>query len=525
DSSFVDTCIVNPAWRDAIGPLLASPFGKGAHGFAKAEWEQIATQLERLEQSGLKAPFEEAAVAYFSAGRYADAVRCWDDAGNTRDGRYAQAKAYSEPYPKNVPALGSLKLWKMIVDAYDANKGAALSADQATWVLSALIQEGRSGEAFEVAWASKGSEPLLQVALAARQKDPLMAARVLHAGFASLVANKKWDLFASYLSTAGFRPTPEWSDPSAAEWLNEHKSDLDLTLLRAFAREGDLGSAPESVQRRWSEFLKSVVRDIGGEWRSRVTVEEAGAAFERTGRLTDGIWFYEQLRRGGKSESERSFASRRWIVCKNRHLQYEKSQRESGKTRQSERELKQAMAKQGISSVEMLGSYPTLGPLDLALPAGAATTVVPATTLEPKQRTGGSAALTRGLRTVMGHQDEEPVAIDTVNTPIDSPARMGEEESEAATAGRRPDRFKMTMGDFEFELSRQLARLSVKNDVTMDTISIKVAAKQVSGDVAVLGNGDDGWSIASWGMSVRLLGESAVAVSVDSLGVELKFTV
>ena len=228
----------------------------------------------------------DAAGAYFAAGRYADAIRLWDEAGFTRGPEYTKAKAFTEPYPKRVVPLGVLKLWAEIAREYDKAPGAPLAPEQTSYVVNALCEVGRAADAFRVGWDRRCADALFRLAIQLREADPAVASRSLHGAIIALAEQGAWDQIGALVQTTGFRPTPEWSGDAIDDWFASLREQVLATVVRALARETALDEAPEQFRRKWSEFLRDHLRVKEGRWRRYISVEEAGSAFERAGRFT-----------------------------------------------------------------------------------------------------------------------------------------------------------------------------------------------------------------------------------------------
>lgn len=525
DPVFAESCVGNKAWDEALGALLARHLNDTGHPLGITDWQQIATQLDRLVDLGLQPPAGDVALSYYAAGRYPEALKHWDKAGNPRDSRYAKAKAFVEPYPRNIPVMGSLKLWKDIVDAYDQNKDSAVSTEQAGWITSALCQENRAEEALSVAWSAKAPEALLQVALTAQKTDSKLAETALRAGFAGLLTSKKWEPIIEYCSNKTFRPTLEWSDPDVIDWLHACRRFVITALVRTFAREGDIDSVPEALQRKWAEFLRRLFQDINADWTEDVTFEEAGAAIERAGRFNDGIAYYEALRREADTEKVRDFAKKRWLVCKNRQLQYEKGQRESGKTRNMERDLNKAMATMRVPNIQSLGVYPALGPFDLMGDAKTPTDGVEKHSTRGGASGGSAMILQKGLRTAMGLKGQESTGPESAMiSPIDSVPRNASQPMLRHPTSPRPDLVKMTVEAFELLLSRAHARLNVTNSETLETAALKVVTRQLAGEGAFVEQKSADWWSARWGLRIAVVetDERVEILIATEAGVEIR---
>jgi tetratricopeptide (TPR) repeat protein len=483
--SFVEQSVGSVAWRLALERLIKALLGLPTKGQIKDEWQQLSITLGRLSQQGMSVPPIDAASVCYIAGRYADAVRLWDDAGSTRSVEYMRAKSRIEPYPKRVASLAALKLWDEIVREYDSAQDSGLSAEQAVHVVAALREVGRAADACAVAWKMRSPEALFRLAIELREATPDLASKALYGAVFALVEQGSWDQINAILLSSGFRPVPEWSSEGVEGWFSAQRERVLATIVRGLARSSKLEEAPESFLRRWSEFLRKNMHSKDGPWREHLTLAEAGAALERAGRYTDALVFYEAIRGHGVSEDEIAFAKQRWLVTKNRQLQHERAQRESGRTRQIEREIQQVALKLKIRSIEDLDPYPVLPDIDD--PGATAANLEAATAGAPK-----------GAQHVA--------------------------EAEHELQQTLPDRVGVVLGQFELLLGRGIGRLNITNKETMETAFFKLATREFGGDVACESTGEGRWKIPTWNLSIELSATTPHRISVrtEALGAVVK---
>jgi hypothetical protein len=485
DATFADGCIGSPIWRDALAELLRLLMEDKSNTVLMEEWRALTGVLERLQKAGVVAPPLEAAAVHFLAGRYAESVALWEKAGSTRDPRYSRAKAYAESYPQRVVPLSKLEEWAEIVRDYSTHPEVVLSTEQAGTVVHALCSAGRMEEALAVGARAQCTEALFRLAQIAQETDPVLAQRALCGGAAALVTRKDWDVIGTLFEPEGLRPMADRASDSG-NWTQEQKADVTATIVRAMARLNDVEDAPAQFLRNWQRFLREYLRVKDGQWTSRVSLAEAGAAIERAGRFTDAISFYEAIRSPPFSEKEKRFAKQRWLVSKERQLKHELQQGASGKTRQIERDLKQAMASVGVRSIDELGAYPVLKAMEEPGPYRR----------EPENE----------------ETQDKPAAPDT------APAN-GQGEADL------PRQVSVTLGQFDLELSRRLGRLNITNKQTMETAFAKLGTKECGGEVQFIGNADGPWNCDAWHLTVHFPVDAAgeLVVTSEENGVSVRF--
>jgi hypothetical protein len=495
DPTFAEAQAGSAPWRDALSALLRGSFGieerqgkDTVHGVgpSKADAARMSGLLGRAKEAGvIVMPLDDAAVNFY-AERFAEAAKAWEAAGSVSGVSYSKAKAYSDPYPQRVVSLARRKEWSEIVDAFRRQSDDALTVEQANAIVEALTETKQFSDALQLGWRTRAVDGLLGLADKAwGDREGEIAERALHASVATALMQYDWDVIEGIIDADGAAKALASRSVALRAALAAHRTALRLTFVRAFARSGALTTASENVARKVTDFLRETLRVKDGEWRKLLSVEEAGAAIERAGRFTDALSFYDAIRKQAGRETDQEFARRRRLVALQRQLTYEKSKRESGQTRQLERDLRQAMASQRVSSISELGEFPMLPPLELGnlgkVPTPASGTSV---------------------------TDNPGVPVGSTNQ-----------------ADGRPDKVAGQIGEFNFEVSRSAGRLNITRTETLETAYVKLRAKECGGEGGMQASGDGQFSAAEWGLTVRTIGgpTPGFEIGLDRVGARLIF--
>lgn len=552
DPVFVEQSAGTPVWREVLSTLLKAVVDpKLPQTFSLAEWMRFARLLGRIWQAGLPVAQVDAAPVYYAAGMYAEAAKLWEEGGATRGNPdYTRAKAESEPYPQRVVTLASMQKWDEIVKAHREAAETELTLEQGTAVSQAYRERGDLEKAARVAFQGRVPSQCFQIVLDSWQKDGAFARKMLHAGILSLIAQRDWDQFITLVRGDGatvFAPVPGWTNEKfQIDWMSKYREEAQATAVRAMARDSRIAEAPEQVQRRWQEFLRDYLRVKGGTWRAFMTAQEAGAAIERAGRFTDAIGFYEALRGERRSEEDTVFAKTRWLVAKNRQLQYERGQRAaSGKTRAIEREMQQIAVSLKIASVGSLDRFPELPPLyDPKAPPAPSTTVAEPAKVAPveppkPETTPTPVAETPPVDAAPPVTDRPPAWRAPGEAQESAPELP---RSEPATAAPAPvaapvpmpvnsgiDRVEMRLGGFDLDLARSLGRINITKRDSMETAFIKVNPPKCGGEAEFEAQGEGSWRCAAWRVKVNLhedeAGQQAVDIASEELGILVRFSI
>lgn len=485
EPAFSESCAADPIWRDGLNALLKPLINSRETSISEEIFNQLASSLDRIRSKGIAVPDLVCAQIFFSVKRYGEAVLLWEKSGDTKGTDYAKAKAAVTPYPQRILLLARLGLAGDIIKEYKEAPEVALTQEQAAAIVDAFRKSDQFDAAFDVAWKSSGTLPMLHLVGDALSKEQVPnAIRALHAGVILLAQQKQWEPLAALASTQRFTPAAEWSEPRFERLVAENIEEIKVNLVRALAHAVGLSDAPAHLQRQLSGFLKKFLRVKDAQWRSRLGVDEAGAAIERAGRFSDAISFYEAIDREGFSSQEKQFARRRWLVCKNRQLQYEKSSGSKRRVKEIEREVGQGMIELRLKSLDELEEFPPL------------------------------------------HAIQKPQAIREIPTSPSLVHRddIGTIDSQTTDTGSNErDQVVMTIGVFKIEISRKNSRCNITHTETLETAFVKIAERKCVGEHEFVQIDTSSWSCPPWKLTVEFPKESdqLLLINVEELGVGL----
>ena len=226
DEKFAESCVGEPAWKEALHALVRALVQcKTSDQVSEEFWSRLAMSLSRIREKGVPIGFEASGRVFYLSRRYREAVELWDAAGLKPEG-YHRASAAVMPYPELVVPLGKLGVIDDIIEAYLQSPDLPLSPEQAEIVANALTKSGRFGEAAIVAWRSGVAVPMLRIASTALSAgDMIAASRGLHAGMLLLVRQKHWNTVTTFMSSSAFIPSEDWK-ASELEALSSKKPTL-----------------------------------------------------------------------------------------------------------------------------------------------------------------------------------------------------------------------------------------------------------------------------------------------------------
>ncbi|MFN0086261.1 MAG: hypothetical protein ACKVX9_12810, partial [Blastocatellia bacterium] len=470
DSVFADTCARDDAWRNAIDELLKPLIKKLCSEATQNDWAEITKSIDNILARGVRIPPAPCAHVYFLAGRFSEAAKLWEGAGTTTSSDYQKAKAAIEPYPQRILSLSRLKLSAEIVSAYRDNAQIALTLDQTNAVTEALYEGGFLEEALNLAW--RAILPSAAIRLSAntiRQGRNPLATQSLHMALHMLVQAQQWEPLANFASSLEFLPEKEWNDKALKDFVEAEVEALQFTLVRSLARSEGLPNVQTHIQRQVSDFLRRLIGVKGTRWQGKIRVEEAGAAFERAGRFTDAVSFYETIKKEPFSFAEKEFARRRWLACKRRQMDYERGLNAKVKADEIRKEINREIELLGIKSPDEIEIFPLLRPLT-------------SNNIIPKE--------TATIAPPSAHE-----LMNEVPGITDSPPAL-------------PEPVKFQVGPYEVVASRKKRRCNITNNETMGTAYIKMDEKTCGGEVTFKRINDYCFDCNAWDLLVRFSGSS-----------------
>jgi hypothetical protein len=367
DAKFAQASYGEPVWQTAVSALLERLADKSAVSIPAVVAAGMVETLDRLERVGVKTTPRLLADICFAAGQYERAAVLWEAMGEKRSSRYLEARAQALAYPKNLEYLQRLGDARRISAAFDAHSDLSLESSETEIVSEALLELTRFDDALRLASRGRSSNALLKVAIAARKVDAdEIASRALRTAVELYTLTGQWQPLTQLITNGEIGSTDAWKEKATRAWVREIGPELRVALIRALARSELLPAAPQRPEQIISKFLRDFLRVKEGKWRDRISYLEAGAAHERSGRITDSLQFYEAVLTERLGADEQSLIRMRWIAVKLRQLAYErgKSSVDSELVRKIETDLQSKLQSWRLSPPASIPDYPDLPPLD-----------------------------------------------------------------------------------------------------------------------------------------------------------------
>lgn len=525
DPQFAEKVAGFTSWQRAVQALLEKLLEGSGQKREESDWLILSKLLDELDNYSLRPGFHDLGAIYYSARRYSDAVTLWEAAGHTRGADFVKAKAQIESYPNNISSLANLKAWAELSSEYDAHSEIHLkNENQSIAIFNALFSVSRYEESVELAVRYKLADQLVNNVPALLEIDDALAFSAIKASIDLIVTQGKWEIFKAIIFGELDRLYPTWSGSRTLAWYEGRSVDTKKWLIKSFARYGDLSGAPESFRRNFTKYLKQIISTA----RKDFSHAELGAAVERTGRFSDSIQFYENLRQLVSDEPTKAFAQERLLVCKNRQLQHEKAQKSTGRTRALERQLEHDMARLKIKSIDTLPIYPEL-------PERASVTDEPdAAVVEAAvgqnlvtniENTASALSKDGGIRhAVQNNLYGKPSAVSGMSVQA---AVKNTTESNPATlvaTGTKATDVNFMLGHLEFKYSRKNQRLNITNVSSMEVAYFKVQSAELGGEMDFTVADDKTWHLAKWDLFIQLILHPAASIRVrcEGDGIEVR---
>lgn len=545
DPAFAQASCSDPVWQGAIETLLSRVLRDDEESLSQPVAAGLLATLDEVASLGQVVPATLIADIAFAAEEFARAATLWESGGDRRSARYVDAKARSTPYPGSIEFLDRLGRSLEIVIAYDEQPAADLDDAQVKAVVSALVGIGRVPEALSLVNSFESGRGALVLALhALASGDKKTAAQGAAAALAHFVARGEWQQVTRFVQTGELESDDErWHDKDARSWLRSVAAQLRVSVVGALARSERLPDAPPSVEERITGFLRDVLRVKGGAWQGSLSYLEAGAAWERTGRLTDTLQFYEAAMAETLAGDELHQVRLRWLAVKGRQLEYLKArqQPDARAIRRVESEVQSKLKSWRIerSAISQLSAYPELtegvGLAPAPLPARheslpdldpQAGSPADPSALPSATRPGPLAPLAEAAReAVKARPQMSGVAVAT--TAAASVVHHGKGDGTSHRRVTEPTTgqdAQVQFGDLRFELRRSKSVLLAIHIESMESVRVDWSLRSVTGTVDVSATNGK-WTVGEWGLHIELPDDEGVAVRLLAEEQGLEFSV
>jgi tetratricopeptide (TPR) repeat protein len=497
DKEFAQQARSAGVWPRAIEGMISQLFGSGGPLVSRENAIQLLDELDGIGSCGLTLPERWIGEVCFLAGQTRRAIEYWDRFGDTKSQRYLQAKSSIEAYPNVLEWLDRLEDMEGVIAAYEAHPLQRLKAEHAAIVANALRAKERLAAALSVHWRAEAVQPMFdEVVQIFRGGNADLASRGMHAAIRLAVTTGHWRMLKDLCDKGEFTPSREWKDKAVRAWVKSIADDLRATLVRTIARL-DIREPDADGLQAISAFHRDWLRVKGRQWERSVSLTEAGAAFERLGRIVDAIQYYEALHSERLSADDTAFARLRWFVVKDRQLAHERERGNGKRAKEIEEELLRRQENWRLKAPDQIDDFPLLPDL----PEPSFSDGMDQKSTEGSQAAGDDAGLaTPPIDTPVTLQPEVSTATTSVRT-----ANQDEVLIETSRSRPTPETIQTaTLGVLRLELSRANGRCNISHAATLDQVSIRWSEQKVRGDVDFKQQISGTWVCDAWGLVVSL---------------------
>ncbi|MDR1817084.1 MAG: hypothetical protein LBR07_02680 [Puniceicoccales bacterium] len=367
-----------PVWKEVFETALAFAFAPTQTVETK---RALALALNEFRKRGVRMEPAKLADLFYQAEDYATAIALWNEANAPQGADYIRATAETTPFPE------CLAHWERvenssgkILEIINA-KGTpeTLPASVAPIAARAFLAERKFEKALSFSWKSRNAGITQSIVpQAARAGQPDTARRALQCSLLLWVENEMWDAVCEF---AGYPASANTAATSAVEsiraFARENKLLATATLVRALARSEPL----TTLNPKWQDPIRKYLREtfqFGASnlwWYPEISVEDAGAALERAGRISDTILFYTNISTDKHfGDSEKLFAKKRWYLCKKKLSDYEKTvslgaknatYADTRKSKRIEQEITEAIRRDNTTGIKVLADILKLPPFPI----------------------------------------------------------------------------------------------------------------------------------------------------------------
>ena len=513
DAKFAQASYGEPIWQTAVAALLERLADKSSVTIPAVVAAGMVDTLDRLERVGIKTAPRLLADISFAAGQFERAAVIWEAMGEKRSARYFEARAQAIAYPKNLEYLQRLGDVRRISDAFNAHSDLPLESSEAEVVSKALLELNRFDEALRLAITARSGNALLAVAIAARKADAEeFASTAMRVAVEMYALTGQWQPLTQFITNGDLGTTDAWKEKAARAWVRESAPELRVALIRALARSELLPEAPQRPEQIISKFLRDFLRVKEGKWRDRVSYLEAGAAHERSGRITDSLQFYEAVLTEKLGADEQSLIRMRWLAVKLRQLAYEsgKSNVDGGLVRKIESDLQTKLQSWRLSPPVSITDYPELLPMD----ERGSNSAVAGSPLDRSPIASAVASLSPVSQKSVVGVSVVGVAVAPAAIPVPTDRVQDKPVAEDSS---------FHFGGLRVEVALSKSTCLLTHTDTMETARLEWERRRVVGTVEI-NDVNGGWEVAEWKLHVSMpeSGDAVVILTLPMSRLELR---
>ena len=339
-------------WAHAVEEYIIRISIVGEEDWDGKQWRLVADILKSLDEAGFPGTSEQAGACYYRATDYERATSCWERSGVTGEKEYYLAKAAVLGYPMCLEWLEKAGAYDRIIEAWEKAGGLSASGKEQglEYVGAALERKQRNREAFNI-YHRIGDSPGVR--------------RTFESVSPHLPDAERWKMLVLLIEYLIEREL--WAEAvgmitqyfSKVAGREEEKAVLHFDVVREIAYSEPI---PDGVA--YGEQLERFVNEALSRtnWKSYVSVYEAGAALEKIGGMVSALRFYESANEGAVNEIERTFVRERWVAVKRKQVAHWGRKVNREKKEKAEAELATQAHDWKVRKDADLPQYPKLQP-------------------------------------------------------------------------------------------------------------------------------------------------------------------
>ena len=275
-----------------------------------------------------------------------------------RDDEVVRLHLRATPYPDKLILLQQYKRpGTEIVALYKANRSLPLENELVEIILQALRATGEKQELERLAKQYPSARHFaLALAYHARYKNE--AAYSWSQELLSLWEKESnWDAALDFVKGKHLEGVLDEKDAIAVRKYPWEKFALDVQFIKLLSVSTRLSDTSDAEKKTIFRYLNETLLQHPDVFSTRLTVQQAGGALERAGKVMDCLEFYEmvfQFKTWPANEEDQRFAKQRWLVCKDRQIDITNNDK---RKREIQKEINKRSREWGIN-IDQLPTYP-----------------------------------------------------------------------------------------------------------------------------------------------------------------------
>lgn len=422
-------------------------------------WQQVASLADSTNKKIIEIPEKIYAEIKYRSHDYEGAVTLWEDANETNNEKYREAKKF------------------ILVEKMEGSVSHSWKKEEKRIVAEHYMDQDRYEQSADIFLQLNDSYSIGKILGRALQNDQeANIENLFNMLLKAIIENGEWIEVIRLIEKGSCKQVKD--SPKLESFIKKNPERWSAEFTKKIATSDILVQSENEVQSQVSRFLREkYVSQPVKSWIDVIRPEIVGSAIERAGRHMYGLNFYESIEVAEECTDEiKRHASIRWIVCKNKQIDYEKSLGSIPRARKLEEDRDNKIQRIGLNSSDQGPEFPDVDMIE---------------------------------RLLQGKTSEVELSKNKISTD-------------------NVDEVNWTIEEFTFLFSRRQNRVNIEQKYSMQTASIFLSEKECKSMDVEFSKDQGVFLCEDWGIVVdlnQLDTEQMLNISFSELGISIRIAV